>query len=738
MNREEITAEHRSRRALVYVRQSTEQQVLSHRESQRRQRRLSERALELGWPRELVASVDEDLGESASRSSTRRGFEGLVAEAALGKVGLILALEVSRLSRGNSDWYHLLDICAVTRTLIADADGLYDPRSYNDRLLLGLKGTMSEAELHVMKGRLVEAMRSKARRGEFQLVLPPGFVWDEAGRMQLVPDEQVRSAIALVFERFEQLGTIHQVHATLADEGFRMPSHARSGDRVRWSAPNYGALHRMLTHPVYAGAYAYGRRQVEEVLDSSTRRPVKRIRWREREDWHALIRDHHQGYISWEQFERNQRQIESNRKGPGPGAPREGEFLLQGLVLCGRCGRRMRVRHQGPSGAPRLMCAGARRQTGGPVCQGFGARRLDRAVEQLLLEALEPVGLEAMLEGASAQVAARESERVRWEQCLERARYEVDLARRQYDAVDPANRLVARELERRWEEALASLEDTELEARERLKELETPLSPQDEARLRGYASQLPSLWSAPTTRPQDRKRIARLLIEHVVVRPEGEAKLEVQVHWQGGEVTSLSVARGRRGITRHVAPEELIELIRTLVAEFSDSQVATVLNRRGIRTPKGLTWTAQRVAVTRNNHGIGVGPVVPRRGDDVYSARQAARLLDVDRSTLIRWVQAGVVKGAQVSEAAPWRIRLSAQDIERLRPSELPDGWLSLKKAAQVLGLSQQGVLQRLRRGDLEGVRVRTGRRTSWRIRLPSTTCGPQAALFADDPPAST
>ncbi len=739
MNRDQITVSHRSRVACVYIRQSSEHQVLHHRESQRRQRDLVDRALELGWQPEQVRSIDEDLGQSAARSNERSGFAQMVAQAALGKVGLILALEVSRLSRGNSDWYQLLDICAVTGTLIADTDGLYDPRDYNDRLLLGLKGTMSEAELHVMKQRLVEAMKTKARRGEFRLRLPPGFVWDEAGRIQKVADEQVRTAIERVFERFEQLGTIHQVQCALADEGFQVPSHARHGDGVRWSFPSYAYLHRMLRHPMYGGAYAYGRRQVEEVLDAS-RRPIKRIRKRERRDWPVLIQDHHEGYLPWQRFERVQRQIEANRKGaPGPGAPREGESLLQGLVRCGRCGRSMRVSYGSAAGMRRFSCTGARRQIAAPVCQSFGGIRLERAVERLVLEALEPLGVEAMIEAAAAQVQASESQRIHWQQRVERARYEVDLARRQYDAVDPANRLVVRELERRWEAALEALREIEQEAEERIRSLETPLGPDEQRRLRRYAQHLPSLWSAPTTRPQDRKRMVRLLIDHVgVTVPADGAALEAQVHWSGGEVTSLALARGRKGINRYVATSDLIELLRTLAQEFSDSQIARILNRRGLRTPTGLCFTAQRVAVTRNNHGIENGPLVPRTGEDVYTALQAAEILGVNRTTVIRWVETGLLKGTQLTEAAPWRIRVAPEDVDRLRPTDTPQGWVTLKKAALVLGVGQQAVVQRLNRGTLEAVRIREGRRSSWRIRLPSTAYDPQATLFDATRPSST
>jgi DNA invertase Pin-like site-specific DNA recombinase len=344
MNADQITPGHLARLAYVYIRQSSLHQVYHHQESQRLQRRLGQRAEQLGWPSERIVAVDEDLGETASRSGQRAGFEKMVAEAALGNVGIVLTREVARLSRSNRNWYHLLDVCAVTGTLLGDADGLYDPRTYNDRLLLGLKGTMSEAELHIMKQRLIEAVRAKVQRGEFRFPLGPGYQWDERGRIQKDPDDEVRSVIALVFERFHQLGAMCAVQTSLAEEGVRVPVRSGPGWRIRWQAPDVGYVSRLLRSPVYAGAYVYGRRQTEEMLDDR-QRPVKRVRSCPREAWHVLKRDHHEGYISWEQYERNQRQIAANRKTWGPGPAREGWSLLQGLVLCGHCGRQMQVRY---------------------------------------------------------------------------------------------------------------------------------------------------------------------------------------------------------------------------------------------------------------------------------------------------------------------------------------------------------------------------------------------------------
>jgi len=731
MNRDQITVEQRSRLAVIYIRQSSSYQVNHNVESGLRQRSFLDRAIELGWNRDRILLVDEDMGESASRTGKRSGFEELVAMTALGEIGIILAIEVSRLARANRDWYHLLDICSITGTLIGDEEGLYNPKEYNDRLLLGLKGTMSEAELHIIKQRLVEAMRQKAKRGELRRRLPAGYFWDEAGRIQKDPDEQVCSAIDLVFNRFAVLGTINQTHLSLCEGDVRIPVRAAHGKGVEWKQPSSGQIQRMLTNPIYAGAYVYGRRQTEETIGSDLK-PKKRLKHIPREGWHVLIKDNHDGYISWDQFEKIQERIRSNRRGiEGPGAPREGNSLLQGLIVCGRCGRRMSIAYGKGSRPTRYRCAKAREQIGAPVCQAFGARKVEQSFEKILLECLSPLGVEAMIEAARAYAEENEAQRRQWEQKVERAHYEVDLARRQYDAVDPANRLVARELESRFEVALKALKSTESEAEKALKVLERPLKADEEHLLRTYAYNLAGLWRAPTTRPQDRKGIVRCLIEAVVVTvlPD-ESIVKAEVYWKGGETTAFEVPKGRTGGHSYVSDPELIELIRLLAREFSDQQIARILYRKGLRTPKGLSFAAHNVAGLRNNYNIAKGPRVSVRGKDVYSAEQAAELLGVNRSTVIRWVEVGLLKGTQLTYGAPWHIQVTAEDLNKLKPSEVGDDWLTLKRAAFVLGVSQQTILQKLKSGQLKGVRTRTGQRSAWRIHVPSDSYSNQQTLF--------
>ena len=730
MNPEQITERHRSRLALVYVRQSSLHQVLHHQESQRRQRHFVERATQLGWAPDRVQIVDDDLGQSGSRSGERLGFQEMVSRTALGNIGLILAVEVSRLARSNRDWYHLLDVCAITGTLIGDEEALYDPNSYNDRLLLGLKGTMSEAELHLIRQRLVEATRAKARRGELRRKLPPGYQWDELGRVQKDPDEQVRGALARVFETFARVGTVHQTHLYLVEERIEVPVRAAGGKLV-WRLPTYPHLRRLLTNPVYAGAYIYGRRQVEESLDEGFK-PRKRVKEVKPEQWHALLKNHHEGYISWEQYERNRQRIRENHTPPeGAGPPREGACLLQGLVLCGRCGRSMRIRYGKVEGQARFCCTKAREQSGAPVCQSFGAGRLERAVEELLLASLAPLGMEAMVRTAQLHAQDNQTQRAQWEQQIERARYEVQLAQRQYEAVDPQNRLVARELERRFEQALAKLETVTANATARLQRLEAPLSQAEAQQLKAYAAEVGQLWRAPGTRAQERKRITRCLLERVVVlAAPGAERLQAQVHWKGGEQTQIEVARGKTGLHRYVSDPELVELVRTLAREFSDDQIARILSRKRLQTPKGHAFKPYHVSNVRHSYGIAKGPCIPVQAEDVYTAEEAAELLGVHRSTVTRWVEVGLLRGRQITDAAPWRIQVRPADVARLKPTDADPTWLPLKGAAQVMGVSQQTLVQKLKAGELEGVRVETGRRTAWRIHLPQGTCDNQPTLL--------
>src|SRR5215213_1364202 len=455
---------HRDRLAVVYVRQSTAQQVLDHQESTRLQYGLVDRARALGWATDRVLVIDEDLGRSGTRADERAGFQRLVSEVSLDHVGLILGLEMSRLARSNKDWYQLLELCALFRTLIADLDGVYDPAQYNDRLLLGLKGTLSEAELHVLKQRMHEGRRNKARRGELRFALPIGYVWRPEGTIGFDPDEQVQAVVRLVFRKFAELGTLHGVLRYLADHqiqlGVRVREGPGKGDLV-WRRPNRMTLQTVLKHPLYAGAYVYGRRQEDPRRRRAGQRRSGRVVMA-REDWLAFVPDHAPGYISWEQYERNQAQLAANRaRTESRGAVRTGRALLAGLVRCARCGPRMIVRYEGARAGPAYVCARHASDYGAPHCQQVPAPPLDAFVSQHVLAALEPAALELSLT-AVERLEQERTELVRlWEQRRERAAYEAERARRQYDAVEPENRLVAHTLERHWEEKLAAQQQLE-------------------------------------------------------------------------------------------------------------------------------------------------------------------------------------------------------------------------------------------------------------------------------------
>ena len=729
MNHDQLRDTHRARLAYVYIRQSSAHQVQHHTESQRRQRDLMQRAVELGWSGERVKLIDEDLGRSGGRSERRSGFEKLLADVAMGLVGIVFALEVSRMSRGNRAWYHLLDVCAVTHTLIADDDALYDPRVYNDRLLLGLKGTMSEAESFVMNQRLVEARRSKAARGELRVRLPAGYFWDELGRIQKTADEQERSAIERVFSLFAEQGSLNATHRALIEERMELPVRVGRGTQIEWRIPSAHYVIRLLKHPVYAGAYVWGRRRVEESLDEQ-QRAVKKVREVERDAWRVLIKEHHEGYISWEQFERNQRQIAGNRKGaPGPGAARGGSALLQGLMLCGRCGRKMSVNYHTVRRVLRYVCNGGAGPFATGHCQNVGAVRLERAFDELMLEALSPLALEAMARASAVHVAGREQHCEHWRQRVERAQYEVDVARRQYDAVDPTNRLVVRELERRWERALQALSSTQAEAQAQLANLQQPLSEQECAELGRYGHDIAELWQAATTSAREKKRIIRCLVENVVVTAQ-EAAIQAKVHWVGGEVTTIEVPKGKVGMHRYVTDPEVVELVRSLAEQFADDQIASILHHKRLRTSKGLTFRAQHVTNLRRVYGIEGHTRAKLEAGHVYSAQQATQIFGVSQRTIENWLSTGLLRGTQVTIGAPWRIEITPADRERLCPQDMPPDWVTLKRAAHVLGVTQQTVLNKLKRGELEGVRVSVGARTAWRIRLDSSACDKQATLF--------
>lgn len=652
-----IETDHLARQAIIYIRQSTLTQVRHNRESRRRQYGLADRARRLGWNEPVV--IDEDLGRSGGGTS-RPGFERLLVSICEGRVGIVLSLEASRLARNGRDWHTLLEFCALVGCLLGDEDGVYDPRLPNDRLLLGMKGTLSEMELTTLRQRSLEALRLKASRGELFLGVAVGYVKVRRDRIAKDPDRRVREAIDLVFRKFAEFRSIRQVHLWLRQEEVPLPTMEIIGDerRVVWKPAVYGRVHKLLTNPVYAGAYAFGRTESRVTVRNGRKRVAKGYRV-DRENWDVLIRDRHEGYVSWEEFERNQRVIADNANCKGlmaRGAVRRGAALLAGLLRCGHCGRRLHVHYSGARGyCVRYGCRGAHLNHGTKPCISFGGLRVDAAVADEALRLLSPLGIEA----AMAAVATREDDnagtRRQVELALAQARYEADLAKRQYDAVDPDNRLVAAELERRWNDRLKEVRRQERRVADIAAARPRRLSDGETARLMALGDDLTSAWNHPNVPPETRKRILRTVIEEIVVTL-GDDSIDLLLHWQGGDHTRLSVRRNRRGQHRWTTSEEVGDLIRSLARQQSDGAIAALLNRLGKKTGRGNTWTQSRVRSHRNGHGIAVyrPGEMAERGE--LTLKEAAGRLSVSTMTVLRLIGDGTIGASQVCKGAPWAI----------------------------------------------------------------------------------
>ena len=727
-----ITASHRSRRCVVYVRQSTLAQTRANTESLERQYELAGRAVALGWGPGQVQVVDADLGLSGAQAANREGFQELVAQVALGRVGLILGLEASRLARSNSDWYQLLDLCGMTDTLIADGDGIYDPAAYSDRLVLGLKGTLSEAELHLLKGRLIAGMRHKAAKGELRVALPAGLEYDQDGLPAVCADEAVREAIAMVFRRFAELGSARQVMLSLLADGLELPRRRGSG-RVVWAPASYGAVICVLTNPCYAGAFAFGRTRKAGRAGAQGlacgRLPVPMPQWE------VLITGHHPGYISWEEYLANQERLHANcsaPRGQGGGAVREGRGLLQGIVRCGRCGRMMRVGYQASRAkhSTRYYCAAEGTYFGRRAyCQGVGGRQIEQAVIGEVLAVLEPAALAATAQALAGAEAAREQRLRAFELAVERARYEAGRARRQYDACEPENRLVARSLEEAWEDKLAAAGRAEAALATERASQPSPLSAEEIDWLTRAGADIRAIFEASGTTPRERKQLIRALLTEVILTVDRQARTAaLTLCWEGGAITERTVALPRLGAPWRTTPDSTVDLIRRLAAYYNDATIAGVLARQHRRTGTGLTFTKARVAEVRRNHRIPpfrATAAPPCHDGQVVSITKAAAELGVGIATLYRWLADGFIAGEQLTPGAPWRIRLD--DTLRAKVTEhAPEGWLPLQQAAAALGVARQTVLHKVQRGELAAVHVRRGRRSGLRIQVKPG----QAGLF--------
>lgn len=721
-----IKPAHTQRAALVYIRQSTPSQVEHNRESTARQYALADRACQLGWTKEQVVIIDEDLGLSGSSADKRSGFARLTSEVALAHVGIVLGLEVSRLARNNADWYRLLELCGITDTLIGDNDGIYHPALFNDRLLLGLKGTMSEAELHIIRARLDGGIRNKAARGELRRGLPVGFVWGEQdGEVLFHPDEAVTSAIRTVFERFAEFGSARRVWLWFGSEGLPFPLQENPGGRhspIRWVAPTYTALHHILTNPVYAGAYTYGKTRSERYVDEHGA-VKKRMRHLPIAQWAVLIPDHHPGFIDWATFQANQARLDSNTR-PRPhhsgGAVREGSALLQGIATCGHCGRRLHTHYRGRNSAPGYHCSGKDLVNGrGQYCLTIGGMAIEQAVADAFIGAVTPAAVEATLLTVQQLHANRDAALSQWRLEVERARYEAERAERRYRTVEPENRLVARGLESEWENRLRGLASAEAELRRREQQQPGRLSPAHLQQLQVLGSDIRKVWAATTTTDRDRKELLRTLLEEVIFnlkRTQGRAHLTLR--WRGGAITVLEVAIPRFQPMGPRTDEDTISLLHRLAALYPDEVIAGILNRQGRKTASGERFTANQVGSLRRYRGIPrFQPSAELPTGELVSIRKAAQILGMNTSSIHRWLADGFIAGEQVTPGAPWQIRITDELRARIVPQAPPE-YLPMLETTLKLGVSRQTVLQRVKRGELKAVLVRQGRRKGLRIKV--------------------
>lgn len=667
MTNPKLTPERLGRRAIVYVRQSTPGQVLNNVESKRRQYSLAERARELGF--QDVQTIDDDLGRSGGGQVDRPGFQRLVTEVCGGQVGAIFCIEASRLARNGRDWHHLIELCGLVGTVVIDPDGVYDPCLMNDRLLLGLKGTMSEFELNLFRQRSMEAIRMKASRGELRFCLPVGFCWSHDGKVEIDPDTRVREAITLAFRKMDELGSVRQVVLWFIEEKLSFPSavHDEFGQKTVWKLPIYSAFHSVITNPMYAGAYGFGKTEQRTRVEDGRARKTDGHR-KPLQDWTVLLRDHHPGYITWEQFERNQQRLVENahmKSGVDPKAGRGGQALLSGLIRCARCACILHVWYKAGLNTTRYYCYGNIAQ-GGNRCIGFGGLKTEQVVTAEILRAIAGDAVEAAIHAAEQAVAKRKERQRVVEMELEQVRYETLLAARRYESVDPDNRLVARELEARWNLALQKAAEVE----QRLIQLDRisvdkPLP--DKNLLMSLAHDLPAIWNAPTTDMRLKQRIVRILIREIVADIDEEKReVVLLIHWSGGRHTELRFPKNRVGEHGHRTSMEAVDVVRQMAGLFPDKEIAGTLNRLRIRTGAGNAWTPMRVASMRCYHELPAYSSNQPKPDSL-TLEQAAERLGICATTARKLIDVGVIEGTQVVPCAPWQIFPAALDTDAVK-----------------------------------------------------------------------
>ena len=689
-----IQPRHLDLEALIYVRQSSAMQVRDHTGSTARQYDLYRRALDLGWTEDRIKIIDHDQGHTGAYAAGRDGFHYILGQVSLGKAGAILSIEASRLARANSDWFRLIEICALTETLVIDEDGIYDPTQFNDRIILGFKGNMSEAELHFLRARLQGSKLEKAKSGELRLPLPTGLLRDPAGQTVLDPDEQVQNALRLVFELFDQSGSALAVAKYFAAHHLKFPrrlrERGRRGDLV-WEPLGTNRVLSVLHNPAYAGIYVYGRTKTRTRPRpddfSRLETTVHRVPF---DQSLSILRDHHTGYISADQFQANQQRLDENRTGRDDdhdrrGAVREGAALLQGIARCSYCGRRMTLAYKKSGSRDRYhvyKCSYKKSHRAERPCQAIRGDQVDAAVARVLLEALEPAQIEVSLAALDQVVAAARRIDEQWQRSLERVRYEADLARRRYLAVEPENRLVARNLERDWNEKLAELERLERESSHRPGLPRRLVDPQERAGILALARDFHGLWNAPTSTNAQRKQLLGLLIKDVTLQRDG-SEVRALIRWQTEACTLLEIPYTKwvRGYDARRTEGTVVARVRELAETLTDRQIAKQLNKEGLGRGTEGGYTGSKIYWVRHANRISTQcPESPSRtgdgtrGDGRCSAETAAVLLEVSIATIAKWCRSGRLDGIQAVPGGPWWIKLTAECIERLRKPIAPDG----------------------------------------------------------------
>lgn len=664
-----IRPDHLQRGAVVYVRQSSLGQVLEHTESKRRQYALADDARAMGFA--SVTTIDDDLGRSGSGLVERPGFQRLVAAVCSGMFGAVFCIEASRLARNGRDWHHLIDLCALVGSVVVDPDGVYDPRQTNDRLLLGLKGTMSEYELSLLRQRSLEARDSKARRGELRVALPAGYCWSDVGKIEIDPDDRVAEAVRCLFRKFRELGSARQVFLWLRDARIPLPlmRQGEHGTKLEWKSPGYHNVLSFLQHPTYAGAYAFGRRATQtRVVDGRARKTTGHRK--SMTQWSVLIRDHHPGYITWDEYVANQTMIAENahmQKRAARKSARGGRALLTGLIRCGRCARMMRVFYGMKSGhAHRYQCRGDDLHVGAGLCIGIGGVRVDRAVVARLLDVVAPHAIDASIDAAARVHRASRDVRDALVRETEEAKYEASLASRRYEAVDPSKRLVARELEARWDAALKRVAELE----DRIAKHDASVGsqpPVDRDALLALARDLPTAWNAPGVDPRTRQRLVRAIIREVIIDLDDAAgEVIVTVHWVGGRHTEIRVPRVRTGRYPDDRHPSAVDVVRKMGGKWPDRDLAVTMNRMRCKSAQGETWTTVRVRELRERLGV---PAFDKStvAAEYISVDRAAQRLGICVASVHRLIRENVLPATQMMPSAPWQIPVASLDTEAVR-----------------------------------------------------------------------